>query len=182
MHLYNCLTDESRDEKLLEWDSEMTTCYSCQIKQGIWNRSTQQNCDESIPFHVLKNQNLCFLNESQVRFFLQVLNFIYLLILKFLLAHFRRMNWLRWIGWRLLIFLFNKRSFLVICLYFTWLSLSDLLHFAQLVFCLWSLPLIIFLLYKLQSMEGVHPKQFPTPKRSFIAEQQARFRRMIFFT
>ena len=91
------------------------------------------------------------------------------------------MDWLRWIGWWFLIFLFNKRSILVICLYFTRLSLSDLLHFAQLVFCLWSLPLMDCLLYKLRSMEEVHPKQFPNPKRNFQAERQVGFRRMIFF-
>jgi hypothetical protein len=70
MNLDNRLTDEGRNEKLLEWDSEMTACDSCQIEQWVWNRSTQQNCDKSILFHVLKNQNFCFFNEGQISFFL----------------------------------------------------------------------------------------------------------------
>jgi len=63
-----------------------------------------------------------------------MLNFVNFLILQFLLSDFWRMDWL-FRTWCRLLWLLYKWNFLFIGFYFTWSSLTNLLHFSKFVFC-----------------------------------------------
>lgn len=42
VHFDDCFPNECRTKKSPEGNQKMSTCYSCQVKQGIWNLGRKQ--------------------------------------------------------------------------------------------------------------------------------------------